>query len=119
MIPIIRYLKEGLLPKDKMEARKIQIRAARFIIIDDVLYRRGYSLPYLRCVNSKEADYVLREILSRKDASSRILLANPIERCVQHCLSMQQVLTLRKCANETRRDDDAHLLTMALCPMGN
>ena len=62
MTPIIRYLKEGWLPKDKTEARKIQIRAARFIIIDDVLYRRGYSLPYLRFANSEEADYVLRNI---------------------------------------------------------
>ena len=62
MTPIIRYLKEGWLPKNKAKARKIHIRAARFVIIDDVLYRRGYSLPYLRCANSKEADYVLYEI---------------------------------------------------------
>jgi len=62
MTPIVRYLKEGWLPEDKIEARKIQIRAACFIIIDDVLYRRGYSLPYLRCANSEEADYVLRNI---------------------------------------------------------
>ena len=62
MILIIRYLKEGWLPEDKAEARKIQIRVARFVIIDDLLYKRGYSLPYLRCTNSEEADYVLREI---------------------------------------------------------
>ena len=62
MTPIVCYLKEGWLPEDKTEARKIQIRAARFVIIDDVLYRRGYSLPYLRCTSSKEADYVLRKI---------------------------------------------------------
>ncbi|XP_075658787.1 uncharacterized protein LOC142628613 [Castanea sativa] len=54
MTPIVRYLKKGWLPEDKIEARKIQI--------DDVLYRRGYSLPYLRCTNSKEEDYVLRVI---------------------------------------------------------
>ena len=62
MIPIIRYLKEGWLLEDKTEARKIQIRAAHFVIINDVLYRRGYSLPYLRCASSEEGDYVLREI---------------------------------------------------------
>ena len=27
-----------------------------------MLYRRGYSLPYLRCASSEEADYILREI---------------------------------------------------------
>ena len=62
MTPIVRYLKEGWLPKDKTKARKIQIKAARFIIIDDVLYRRGYSLPYLRCASLEETDYVLHEI---------------------------------------------------------
>ena len=60
--PIVRYLKKGWLPEDKTEARKIQIRAARFVIIDDVLYRRGYSLLYLICASLKEADYVHREI---------------------------------------------------------
>ena len=59
MIPIIRYLKEGWLLEDKAKARKIQIRVACFVIIDDVLYRQGYSLPYLKCVSSKEVDYVL------------------------------------------------------------
>ena len=56
MTAIDCYLKEEWLPEDKTEARKIQIRAAYFVIIDDVLYRRGYSLPYLRCANSEEAD---------------------------------------------------------------
>ena len=62
MTPIIRYLKEGWLPEDKAEARKIQIKPACFVIIDNVLYKRGYSLPYLRCTNSREVNYVLYEI---------------------------------------------------------
>ena len=57
---IVHYLKEGWLPEDKVEARKILIRVACFIIIDNVLYRRGYSLPYLRCASLEEANYVLR-----------------------------------------------------------
>jgi len=65
MTPIVRYLKEGWLPADKAKARKIQIKAARFIIIDDVLYKQGYSLPYLRCASSEKADYVLCEIHER------------------------------------------------------
>ena len=62
MAPIVRYLKEGWFPEDKTEARKIQIRAARFVIIDNMLYRRGYLLPYLRCASLEEVDYVLCEI---------------------------------------------------------
>ena len=62
MILIVCYLKEGWLPKDKAEARKIQIRVTRFVIIDDLLYKQGYSLPYLKCTNSEKANYVLREM---------------------------------------------------------
>ena len=65
MIPTVRYFKEGWLPEDKMKARRIQIRVARFVIIDNVLYRRKYSLPYLRCASSEEANYVLYEIHER------------------------------------------------------
>ena len=89
MTPIVRYLKEGWLPEDRMEARKIQIKAARFVIIDDVLYRQGYSLLYLRYASSEEADYVLREIhegicgnyarARGKGTQSRILLTDLIE----------------------------------------
>ena len=55
-------LETRMAPKDKTEARKIQIKIARFVIINNVLYRRGYLLPYLRCASLEEADYVLREI---------------------------------------------------------
>ena len=28
----------------------------------DVLYKRGFSHPYLRCLSPEEADYVMREV---------------------------------------------------------
>jgi len=59
MTPIGHFLKEGQFLEDKIEARKIQMRVARFVIIDDVLYRRGHSLPSLRCANTEEANYML------------------------------------------------------------
>ena len=59
MTPIIHNLKEGQLQEDRNEARKVQIRAARFVIIDYALYRQGHSLLYLRCANKEEANYVL------------------------------------------------------------
>ena len=59
MTPIICYLKEGQLLEDRNEARKVQIRATRFIIIKDTLYRLGHSLPYLHCVNKEKVNYVL------------------------------------------------------------
>ena len=62
MTTIILFLKEGRLPEDKLEAWKVQFRIARFIIIDDVLYRRGHPYLYLRCTDPEESNYVFREI---------------------------------------------------------
>ncbi|XP_075663208.1 uncharacterized protein LOC142632746 [Castanea sativa] len=62
MAPIVSFLQDGHLPRDALEARKIKARAARFTILNDTLYKRGFSLPYLKCVNEEEAKYVLREV---------------------------------------------------------
>ena len=55
-------MKNGVLPNEKEAARKLKVHATRFVLIKDVLYKRGFSRPYLRCLSSKEADYVMREI---------------------------------------------------------
>ena len=62
MTPIVIYLKDGRLPEDKDEARKLRIRAAKYVLIDEVLYKRGFSQPYLRCLALDESNSVLREI---------------------------------------------------------
>ena len=46
MTPIVLYLKDERLPEDKDEAKKLRIRAAKYVIIDEVLYKRGFSQPY-------------------------------------------------------------------------
>ena len=62
MTLITSYLKDSVLPDDKETARKLKVQAARFILIKDVLYKRGFLRPYLRCLGLEEADYVLREV---------------------------------------------------------
>ena len=62
MTPIISYLKDGKLLEGKDEARKLRVKAARYVLINEVLYKRGFSQPYLRCLTPDEANYVLREI---------------------------------------------------------
>ena len=45
-----------------MEAKQIKKWAAQFTVLIDKLYKRGFSQPYLRCVEEKEAKYVLEEV---------------------------------------------------------
>ena len=62
MTPIISYLKEGKLPEGRDETRKLRIKSAKYILMDEVLYKRGFSQPYLRCLALDKATYVLREV---------------------------------------------------------
>ena len=59
---IASYLKDGIFPNEKEAVRKLKVRAARFVLIKDVLYKRDFSHPYLRCLGNEEADYVMREV---------------------------------------------------------
>ena len=60
--PLVSTLKNGVLPDRKEAVRKLKIQAARFILIKDVLYKRGFSRPYLRCLGLEEEDYVMKEV---------------------------------------------------------
>ena len=62
MTLIISYLKDGSLSEGKDEARRLRVRSARYVLLNDVLYKRGFSQPYLRCLSPDEANYVLREV---------------------------------------------------------
>ena len=62
MTPILSYLQDGRLPQDVEKARKVRKRVARFKILNDALYKRGFSKPYMKCVDEGEAKYILEEI---------------------------------------------------------
>ena len=60
--PVVSYLKEGLLPKNKEEAQKLKIGATKFVLMDKVLYKMSFSQPCLRCLTPDESYYVMRHI---------------------------------------------------------
>ena len=62
MTPIVSFLLDRHLPQDTDEARKIRKRAAKFTVLNDTLYKRGFSMPYLKRVDQDEAKYILEEI---------------------------------------------------------
>ena len=62
MTLIVVYLKDGRLLEDKDEARKLKIKAAKYVLIDEVLYKQGFSQPYFRCLALDKSNYLLSEV---------------------------------------------------------
>nr|GEX45208.1 reverse transcriptase domain-containing protein [Tanacetum cinerariifolium] len=62
MTQLVDYLKEGVLPGDKKEARKLRLKARQYELMKGVLYRRSFLTPCLRCVGPLQADYAMKEI---------------------------------------------------------
>ncbi|KAM2335051.1 hypothetical protein ACFXTH_012510 [Malus domestica] len=60
--PIYRFLAHGTLLNDNVQAKHIRYKATRYLIINDPLYKRGFNLPYLRCLTPAEVETVIREI---------------------------------------------------------
>ena len=60
--PIWDYLVDGKLPSDPKEASKLRARSARFTVYRGTLYKRGFSVPILKCVGKEDANYILREV---------------------------------------------------------
>ena len=90
-ITIASYLKDAILPNEKEAPRKLKVQAARFVLIKDVLYKRGFSHPYLRCLGNEEAEYVMREVhkgICENHSGSRSLV-HKLVRAVYYWPTMQ------------------------------
>ncbi|XP_074342880.1 uncharacterized protein LOC141680595 [Apium graveolens] len=59
---LLAYIHKGTLPEDKFKARRLRYQAARYVVYDEVLYKRGFNQPLLRCVDEEEGNYILREV---------------------------------------------------------
>ncbi|XP_063947569.1 uncharacterized protein LOC108203383 [Daucus carota subsp. sativus] len=56
------YLENGHLPTNADETRKLQVRALKYVLIEGILYRKSFVIPYLRCLRPDEAREALREV---------------------------------------------------------
>jgi len=50
------------LPSDKWEARKLKAQAARFVLVDEKLYKWRLSGPLMTCVEKEEVYKIMKEI---------------------------------------------------------
>src|SRR5436190_6324899 len=64
--PIKAYLEKGVLPEDKVEAKRIEIRSSKFIVHEGKLLRKSITNteihPFLQCLRPEEAELALLEI---------------------------------------------------------
>ena len=51
----IVYLRNGELPERKTETCILRLKVARYILYDDKLYKRDYSMPVLKCISPLDA----------------------------------------------------------------
>nr|GEV59950.1 reverse transcriptase domain-containing protein [Tanacetum cinerariifolium] len=65
MTQLVDYLKGGVPPGDKKEARKLRLKARQYEFMEGVLNRRSFLTSWLRCVGPLQAEYVMREIHER------------------------------------------------------
>ncbi|XP_027155087.1 uncharacterized protein LOC113755239 [Coffea eugenioides] len=62
MGPLVRFLCQGELPEDRAESRKLQRKAARYVLWDNLLYKRSYLGPWFRCITPEEGQRVIQDI---------------------------------------------------------
>nr|GEZ94675.1 reverse transcriptase domain-containing protein [Tanacetum cinerariifolium] len=62
MTKLVNYLKEGILPGDEKEARKLRLKARQYELMERVLYKRSFLTPWLRCVGPLQVEYVIKKI---------------------------------------------------------
>ncbi|XP_068339035.1 uncharacterized protein [Pyrus communis] len=61
-IPREDYMINGTLPIERLESRKLQIKATRYYMWNGILIRRSYIRPHLRCLVLRDDLKVLSSI---------------------------------------------------------
>ncbi|KAG4906930.1 hypothetical protein JHK82_055590 [Glycine max] len=62
MTPYKNFLIQRVLPLDKNETRHLKWKANYYIILNGELFKRELTTPLLKCLNSQQADYVMKEL---------------------------------------------------------
>ncbi|XP_020215695.1 uncharacterized protein LOC109799532 [Cajanus cajan] len=105
MTDIIRFITEGTKPTCPSAAKKLRTQAARYSVVGGELYRRGFSSPLLKCLDSEQANHVLREVhegICGSHSGGRTLA--------------EKTWQLNICVN---RAVAQHQFALVVCPMGN
>ncbi|CAH9133280.1 unnamed protein product [Cuscuta epithymum] len=59
---LIKYINEGVLPAEEVEAKVTKMRAPSYTILNEKLYKRSYNGTLLKCLRPDEAKVAMEEI---------------------------------------------------------
>ncbi|RDX76936.1 hypothetical protein CR513_43023, partial [Mucuna pruriens] len=62
---IATFFRTGGVPNDPLEAKKLRRKAAKYTLISQKLYKRGFSYPLLKYLDHDEVEYAMKEIHER------------------------------------------------------
>ncbi|KAJ0447862.1 putative nucleotidyltransferase, Ribonuclease H [Helianthus annuus] len=62
MTPIKKFLQNNELPNDQIEAERVKIKARQYVLQGEILYKKGYLAPLLRCVGPEQSKYLVKEV---------------------------------------------------------
>ncbi|XP_061373589.1 uncharacterized protein LOC133315924 [Gastrolobium bilobum] len=62
MTPIWNYLTKGVVPPEPRAAKKLACKASFYTVINNHLYKKGFSSPLLKCLDPQQARYVISEV---------------------------------------------------------
>ncbi|KAI5317776.1 hypothetical protein L3X38_037483 [Prunus dulcis] len=71
MDPILQFLQNQTLPANSAKARRVRLRSAQYLIINGSLYKRGFSLPYLRCLTQRRVIMSFEKSMKVSAATTR------------------------------------------------
>jgi len=62
MTPYRRYLADGILPVEPEEGKKVKRNFARYTLVDEMLFRHGFTHPIMTCVSGDECTRIMSEL---------------------------------------------------------
>lgn len=62
MTLVYNFHTKGEFPSNQKEASSTKQRASSYVIVENKLYRQGFSIPLLKCIDASQALEVLQEL---------------------------------------------------------
>ncbi|XP_075499323.1 uncharacterized protein LOC142537714 [Primulina tabacum] len=63
MTPLTKFIINNEFPEDRTQAQKIKRQALKFVLLNNILYRRSLQGLLFKCLSMGEVDYVLWEFM--------------------------------------------------------